>query len=332
LKFAKTIDSIDEIIVKELLKDARKNFSEIAKTAAVSKTAITNRYAELERKGVIKGATVQIDYRTFGFDNVASLFIKAAKTQLKDVEEYIHKIPLITSPRLSVYGVFRVHDPEYNIKVVTTLHNTKELEQVKSIIRHHPAIFDIKTNVWTEVINIPENLDIAKKERITVYGKKQGQKANRYCKIDETDIRIVEEMSINSRESFRNIAQKLGLSTDTVARRYQKLVESGNMKATIQIDPTKLGYNATALFNLAFSSGEVNLTIDEILNKVPDITLIIRGSGEFDAAVTIMIKNISQLLAAQSELENMPSVVRLKMQIGQVPTTWISRRQYISTV
>jgi len=131
----------------------------------------------------------------------------------------------------------------------------------------------------------------------------------------------------------RNInAQKLGTSTDTIARRYQKLIESGNMKTTIQIDPTKIGYHAYAHFDLAFSSGEVNSAIDEILNKVPDITLIIRGSGEFDMGVFIMIKNIGQLLAAQNEFENMPGKVRLKMQIGQLPTTWIGRRQYASTI
>ena len=46
-------------------------------------------------------------------------------------------------------------------------------------------------------------------------------------KIDLKDRRILYELDVDSRQSFRNIGRKVGLSKDVVASRVKKLKEKG---------------------------------------------------------------------------------------------------------
>ena len=57
-------------------------------------------------------------------------------------------------------------------------------------------------------------------------------------------MQIVEKLTKNGRLPFSKIAQEIGASTDTVARRYEKLRKNNFIKVSIQINPLELGYQA----------------------------------------------------------------------------------------
>ena len=78
----KKIDEIDAKILKDLLKDGRKEFIEIAKEAQVTKDVIWQHYTNLKKKGIIVGATIQLNYAALGFD-VAAVFLSKSQ-QIND--------------------------------------------------------------------------------------------------------------------------------------------------------------------------------------------------------------------------------------------------------
>ena len=53
------IDAINKHILKDLLIDGKKSFTDIAKECGKSKDVITKRFNQMERKGIIVGATIQ---------------------------------------------------------------------------------------------------------------------------------------------------------------------------------------------------------------------------------------------------------------------------------
>jgi DNA-binding Lrp family transcriptional regulator len=64
-------------------------------------------------------------------------------------------------------------------------------------------------------------------------------------KIDLKDRKILYELDIDSRQSFRSIGKKIGLSKDVVASRVKRLQEKGIIKNFFTvIDSSKLGYTS----------------------------------------------------------------------------------------
>ena len=66
--------------------------------------------------------------------------------------------------------------------------------------------------------------------------------------LDKVDLFIVEALSKNARTSFRQIAQNLNVSPDTIIDRYNALQEKGIIRgSTIVLNPKEIGYNAMAV-------------------------------------------------------------------------------------
>ena len=62
-------------------------------------------------------------------------------------------------------------------------------------------------------------------------------------KLDLKDRKILYHLDLDSRQSFRSIGKKIGLSKDVIANRVKKLQEKGVIKHFYtQVDPFKLGY------------------------------------------------------------------------------------------
>lgn len=318
---------IDAIILRDLLKDGRRNFVDIAKECGVSKNTIWKHYGALKKAGIIVGATIQMDYRSFGYNAVANLLVNVESQQTDQVVECIQKMP-------KIHAAYRVNG-KHNLRVIAILRNLNELEHIKEAIKRYNAVLDIRTYIWTDVKNIPENLAIGPFQKSTSrihekesFGKSNIQKTAN--KIDEIDMQIVEKLSENGRTSFKKIAEEIGTSTDTVIKRYRKLQETGIVKAIIQIDPTKMGYHA--ILNLGIATSQHNsVPISKSLAEIPDVVVITKTSGDYDIYATVLVRNIEQLLAIHDEIARIPNISRIDADIGRSITVWPTPRQYIST-
>ncbi|MCX8151362.1 MAG: Lrp/AsnC family transcriptional regulator, partial [Candidatus Bathyarchaeota archaeon] len=93
------LNELDAKILKHLLADGRTSFVEMAKTLQVTKNKIWKRYRILEKKGIITGSTVQINFTSFGYDALATLLISVEAQQIDKVMNYIGKITEIRAYR-----------------------------------------------------------------------------------------------------------------------------------------------------------------------------------------------------------------------------------------
>ena len=134
--------------------------------------------------------------------------------------------------------------------------------------------------------------------------------------IDEVDKKIINYLSEDSRASFRKIAKKLGLSVDTVTRRYQKLLEENVLRPTITIDPTKLGYEALVFFGIKIDSQAVLRNITNEVAKIPDITAVMETTGEYDLTVIALARSFSHAFKIGEEIGKVVGVRRVS--IGRI--------------
>ena len=315
------IDPLNAKILQDLLKDGRKTFTQIAKDCNTSKDVVTKRYKQMKNTGIIVGATVHNSPACYGANFVAGIYLKIKPNTEKQVLELVHKIPQF----LYTYNI-GIHP---GLAALLIMKNIEELEEIKKLIKKMPHILGSEIIVLLGIRTSPENLSILssqddpiEKDKIVIRKRK--------TKIDRIDTEIIEKLAINGRATFKEISKELKVSTDTISKRYAKLKQNGDIKAVIQIDPTKIGYSAFALFNLAFSDENSPNHVLE-LAKIPDVNFVIKTSGNFDFTVSLMICNTQQLIAVQEQISRMPGLIDMQMTLGRLFNVWPLPREFTST-
>jgi len=323
------IKELDSEILKSLLKDGRTGYYEIAKQCGVSENKVWKRCRAMEEKGVINGATVQINFGSFGFDALATFLIGIEAQQLEQAMELIRNITEIRS--------YRQYNSVFNIRSVATLRNLNELDYLKQVIRRKLPTVGLKTYIWTGVRNIPENLNFTGAQK-NVYGIEQSDQAPEDRKlsekitVDDLDKQIASKLALDGRESFTKIAQEMGVSTDTIVKRYHRLKEKGAIKVSIQINPNKIGYTSILDFNIAFTRpGGLSNPVVESLAKIPDVIIITETSGDYDLQLSAMIRDTAQSFDMQDQIARISGITKIEVGARKIPESWPTPQQYIST-
>jgi Lrp/AsnC family transcriptional regulator for asnA, asnC and gidA len=83
--------------------------------------------------------------------------------------------------------------------------------------------------------------------------------------LDDRDVRILRVLEKDARNSFAGIARDLGVSIDTVTKRYRKMLEMGVLKrTTILLDPRALGVETIASLELEIDYSRVDELVERI--------------------------------------------------------------------
>jgi DNA-binding Lrp family transcriptional regulator len=283
----------------------------------------------MERKGIINGATVQLNFGRLGYDALATFLISVEAQQLRQTMELIKSI--------SEVRAYRQYNSVYNIRATVTLRNLNELDYVKQVIRRKLPTMGLKTYVWTGVRNIPENMNLSGTQNNTAETNPTsavpaadaiGEKIT----VDDLDKQIVAKLAAHGRASFCKIAREMGLSTDTVVKRYHRLKEKGAIKVSIQINPNKIGYTQILDFNIAFTSpGGVSNPVVESLAKIPDVIIITKTSGDYDLQLSAMIRNTAQSFDIQDQIAQISGITKIEAGARKIPERWPTPQQYMST-
>lgn len=146
------VDDIDIEIIRALQRDARTNFADIAKKCGVSIDTISKRFQRLRRTGIIKGTTILLNPKSFGYDCVANFGLTVDHFYIGEVVDFLKKIPEVVfcTPAIGRYNLF----------VVLVLENVSKLNVIKEYIKGHPRIKDLEASIWVdEILLCPENFD-----------------------------------------------------------------------------------------------------------------------------------------------------------------------------
>jgi len=152
-------DNTDVNVLRNLQKDARTNFSDIAMECGVSVDTIIKRFQRLKRNGVVKGTTVLLDPRRFGLDCLASLEVNVDPAFSNDMVKTIKKQPGIVfcTPSMGMQNIF----------ALAVLANMKDLNDVLETIKGLQHVRELKTSIWVEnILLCPENFELEKLKEV----------------------------------------------------------------------------------------------------------------------------------------------------------------------
>ena len=123
MDLVRTIDKTDKLILACLIENARMPYTEIAKKLNVSAVTIHGRVKKLEKRKIITGATLKINYETVGYTFTAYVGVILGRTI--ESEKIIKKITLI--PEVTVASVI---SGQYGILCKVRCKNTKHAKNI----------------------------------------------------------------------------------------------------------------------------------------------------------------------------------------------------------
>ncbi|MFC4348757.1 Lrp/AsnC family transcriptional regulator [Kordiimonas lipolytica] len=113
--------------------------------------------------------------------------------------------------------------------------------------------------------------------------------------LDGFDVKILNELQDNSRQTSEVIADKVGLSPAATQRRIKKLREDGTIKKEVAIlCPKSLGGRTTLIVQVAFScGGEATIeTFKQQMLQVPEVQQCYYVTGQTDFILIMTVKDM----------------------------------------
>lgn len=104
--------------------------------------------------------------------------------------------------------------------------------------------------------------------------------------LDVTDFEIIRLLQANGRESYTNIATKLGVSDGTVRYRVERMMEAGYLRITASVDPLFFEETLTAIIGVNLE-GRANEGIMERIGDLRGVQSVINVTGRYDLLVEV---------------------------------------------
>jgi Lrp/AsnC family leucine-responsive transcriptional regulator len=120
--------------------------------------------------------------------------------------------------------------------------------------------------------------------------------------LDSFDIRLLDALQTDGRQSLFALAEKIGLSASQLGRRLKRLEESGLMEgyaALLNAEAIGLGFEAYCLVSLERHSTEGTDKFHDAMRALPQIMDCVAVTGEADFILRIVatdLKSYSQFL------------------------------------
>jgi DNA-binding Lrp family transcriptional regulator len=302
----KELKATDLEMLRILLQDGRTSFKKIAQEIHTSQDAILTRYRQLQKAGLITGATAQINYQILGYTGIATMLLRVDSQNFQDTWNRMEKIPNIGR------WFYRAYGSSYNIAKIFVLKNLRDLEHIKQIIHRQNKITASQTYIWMDVRNTPENMIRSPSDENEPSKDHILRPVTKNFKIDQFDSKIMEILNANGRLSFNKIAKMIGLSTQTVARRYKVLKDNNVLRVKIQINPILLGYQVWAEFTIALNDpNEINQVANN-LGMIPGVYLVVKVNGSFDLSAGFVVKSFADFFSIEKRIYEIPNIKRVE--------------------
>ncbi len=142
------LDELDTAILRELQSDARKTNREVAAAVGVSPTTALDRTRALRKRGVIRGAILDVDLRTIGRPVQALIAIRIRPPSRRNIEafrEWVSALP-------DTLGLYVTTGTDDFIVHVAVPDNDSLYEFVIDRLTQRPEVADVRTSIVYEHI------------------------------------------------------------------------------------------------------------------------------------------------------------------------------------
>lgn len=127
-------------------------------------------------------------------------------------------------------------------------------------------------------------------------------------KIDEIDISIIRALQKDARTSFADIAKDLGVSIDTISKRFKRMKRTGIARGTtVLLNPKSFGFDCVASFGIRVNYPHVDEVLD-FVGKIPEVVFRTPAMGRDNVFAIVVLKNVGRLGQVKEAIKGHPKV------------------------
>jgi len=229
------LDLKDRKILARLVLESRTPFSTLRKDCMLSRDGVKYRIDRLRKRGLIQAFIPQINFRALGYHDF-HLFLVIDESDRKKKEQFIRSL----SEKPFVREVMEYSD-RFDLEVVILARDAEEFDKLAMGLTQDMVIEKHKMQVIKGYISMQLPKGFYKEAKVP------GPRMYRdhiEAKVDDADIRILEQLSKDSRSSGYYLGKASGLTAEAVSYRIRRLERLGIIRNfTCIVDLSKLGYS-----------------------------------------------------------------------------------------
>lgn len=155
------LDKTDRQILTLLIKDARMPFTEIAKKLDVSPGTVHGRVKKMEKKRIITGATLSVNYDVVGYGLTAYVGIIVGRTiDSNSIISELEKVPEVTvaniaTGQFSIFCKIRCRDAKHAKDIIFKMNSINGVLRTETMICLEESIND-KERLFRSIFNITD--------------------------------------------------------------------------------------------------------------------------------------------------------------------------------
>jgi Lrp/AsnC family transcriptional regulator, leucine-responsive regulatory protein len=114
-------------------------------------------------------------------------------------------------------------------------------------------------------------------------------------RLDATNLRLIEELQRDARQSLAGLGRAVGLSAPAVGERLQRLEEAGVIRGYhAEIDPGALGLTLSVVLRIRPAPREIH-KVAELAQRTPEVTECVRVTGEDCFIMRAHVRDVTHL-------------------------------------
>ncbi len=132
--------------------------------------------------------------------------------------------------------------------------------------------------------------------------------------MDNIDLQIIKELKIDARKPFKQIAEKIGVSTQTVIKRYNEMKATGLIQfCSISVNLEKIGYKGSAHLLITSKAGSDSSETINKLKKTQNIICAGNVIGDFEGYAVLLFKDSKDLYESVLQIKSSPDIENVQV-------------------
>lgn len=278
------MDFLTERAITCLRRDGRASYSTIAKELGTSRANVSTRLSPLFKSGSLR-VIAAIHPRVLGLKVLAHLSLRVSGDP-SGVVERLSKLPsaVYLSEATGTYQVIvELHSP-----------NLAELHRDVGEIRTYPGVLEGHVLQYEHVYS---SFFLGEEPALEGF------------QLDETNVLLAQQLKVDGRKSYAELAENAGLSISAARDRVTRLLEAGAMQIGVVRGRNSTGTELVFGFGMT-TSGERTRLLD-LLRDQPGLEFLSTTVGRYDLVTTISFNSLPQfteLLQAVRSLSDVHSI------------------------
>jgi Lrp/AsnC family transcriptional regulator for asnA, asnC and gidA len=131
--------------------------------------------------------------------------------------------------------------------------------------------------------------------------------------MDKLDLLILKELTEDAQMPFSKIAINLGISTDTVIKRYNKMIRRNILlNSHISFDPKKIGYDSAVFLFIRVEPNKDRQEVFASLKEIKSVLAIVSITGDFNIFVDAAIRDLGEVKDLINQVNGIMGVDRVE--------------------